>query len=177
MIIEYVYISKCLEIMHPLTHQNLIKIGKSSQGIPQRMNSLSSAGVPSKYECIAYLECENSSQSEAYLKNVLKDFHYAGEFFTVTPDMAILKMKGMPGKFVLASDLPQKPVRRPKRKKPTPAPSDEVKAKIIKLFNKKFNQKEISLKLKVSPHHVSKVVNTYKDKKVVEIPWLRDIME
>ncbi len=172
--IEYLYISRSLEIMHPETHQQLIKFGKSTKGIPERMHSLSSAGVPGKYECIAYLECENCSQAEAYLKNVFKDLWYNGEFFAVTPKNVILVMQNMPGKLVVCSDLPQKRIRKPKRKKPTPEPSDEIKTKITKLFDKKWNQKEISLKLKVSPYHVSKVVNSHKEKKIVEIPWLCD---
>ena len=74
-----------------------------------------------------------------------------------------------PGDLVKFSDEVQKPPRKKRRKKPTPEPNDDKKAKIIRLHKQRYNQRQISEKLKVSPHHVSKTIKVYNEEKHDEV--------
>ena len=166
---EIVYIAKSLEIMHPDTKQPLIKIGISKKGAIERMMTLSSSGVPGKYECLYYLSCNNPFEVEANMQSIYKDLRYKKEFYTVNPENAARALALFPGELVKFSDEVQKPIRKKKRKRPTPEPTDDKKAKIIRLHNQRYNQKQISEKLKISPHHVSKAIKVYNEEKDVDV--------
>ena len=166
---EIVYIAKSLEIMHPDTKQPLIKIGLSKKGALERMMTLSSSGVPGKYECLYYLSCNNPFEVEAYMKSIYKDLRYKKEFYTVNPENAAKALALFQGELVKFSDEVQKPIRKKRRKKPTEEPTDDKKAKIIRLHNQRYNQRQISDKLKISSHHVSKTIKVYNEKKDVDV--------
>ena len=166
---EIVYIAKSLEIMHPDTKQPLIKIGISKKGAIERMMTLSSSGVPGVYECLYYLSCTNPFEVEAYMRSIYKDLKYKKEFYSVNPESAAKALALFPGDLVKFSDESIKPSRKKRRKKPTPEPNDDKKAKIIRLHKQRYNQRQISEKLKVSPHHVSKTIKVYNEEKHDEV--------
>ena len=158
---EIVYIAKSLEIMHPDTKQPLIKIGLSKKGALERMMTLSSSGVPGKYECLYYLSCNNPFEVETYMQSIFEDLRYKKEFYTVNPESASKALALFPGEFVKFSDEVQKPIRKKRRKKPTPEPTQEQKDKIVRYHKRKRTQEDISKITKVSLHHVSKTIKQY----------------
>jgi hypothetical protein len=116
MSVEIVYIARSLEIMHPDTKQPLIKIGVSKKGALERMMTLSSSGVPGKYECLYYLNCSNPFEVETCIGSIYKDLKYKKEFYTVNPENAAKALALFPGELVKFSDEVQKPIRKKRRK-------------------------------------------------------------
>jgi hypothetical protein len=163
---EFVYIATCLEFKHPENDKPLIKIGLSKEGIEERMSGLSKeTGVPGTYICLYYFECDDCFSIEGKLHNIFADLRYkeSKEFFVVNPESVAKCLEHMPGKLYKYDEIPKKTVRKKRRKKPSPEPNDDKKAKILRMHNSRWNQRQISEKLKVSKYHVAKTIKSHND--------------
>ena len=164
---QCVYVATCLEFKHPENNKPLIKIGLSKVGVPERMQTLSSSGVPGTYICIFYFECEDCHKVESTLHSIFADLRYKNEkeFFTVSPESVAKALEAIPGVLYRYEDLPEQTSRKKRRKKRQNEPPDDKKSKIIRMFENRWNQKQISEKLKISTYHVGKTVRSYLNSK------------
>ena len=73
-------------IVYVLSHKaipNLLKIGFTTRSIEERVQELSSTGVPGKYTAELYFQTDDAAQFEMLLHRVLREFRYEKEFFKV----------------------------------------------------------------------------------------------
>ena len=71
-------------IVYVLSHKampDLLKIGFTTRSIEERVQELSSTGVPGKYTVELYFRTDDASQFELLLHRTLREFHFEKEFF------------------------------------------------------------------------------------------------
>ena len=71
-------------IVYVLSHKaipDLLKIGYTTRSIEERVQELSSTGVPGKYAVELYFQTDDAAQFEMLLHRVLREFHFEKEFF------------------------------------------------------------------------------------------------
>lgn len=67
--------------------ENYVKIGRTDRDIESRMSELSSSsGVPGRWECIAWIATDSSSELEKVMHNALAPYHADKEFFKISHD-------------------------------------------------------------------------------------------
>lgn len=73
-------------IIYVLSHKaipDLLKIGFTTRSIEERVQELSSTGVPGKYTVELYFQTDDAAQFEMLLHRILREFRYEKEFFKV----------------------------------------------------------------------------------------------
>ena len=80
----------------------LVKIGKTSQTIEQRLRNLDTTGVPVPFECVAAWEFADADSAEATLFKAFADrrVRRSREFFRISPDQPIAILEGFGAKDV-----------------------------------------------------------------------------
>ncbi len=80
----------------------LVKIGKTSQTIEQRLRNLDTTGIPVPFECVAAWEFEDADSAEATLFKAFADrrVRRSREFFRISPDQPIAILEGFGAKDV-----------------------------------------------------------------------------
>ena len=81
-----------------LSHEampNLLKIGYTTRTIEERVQELSSTGVPGKYTIQLYFQTDDAPQFESLLHRTLREFHFKKEFFRADIETVIQAVHGL----------------------------------------------------------------------------------
>ena len=162
----YVYLA--INDAYKIDGKHIIKIGYTDKHILIRMKDLSKdTGVLEPFECIHLFHCENARKEETDLHMIFRNSRCKmnKEFFAVDPEciIRVMKLKG----FDLCDLEHHKnlPLNNQVKKKRVTKISDNKKERIITLFRKGMSNGDIVTELKTTPHHVSKTIKEYKEKK------------
>jgi T5orf172 domain len=85
-------------IVYVLSHKaipDLLKIGYTTRSIEERVQELSSTGVPGKYTVELYFQTEDAPQFESLLHRTLREFHFEKEFFRADIKTVIRAIHGL----------------------------------------------------------------------------------
>jgi hypothetical protein len=85
-------------IIYVLSHKampDLLKIGYTSRKIEERVQELSSTGVPGKYRIELYFQADDAPQFELLLHKTLREFHFEKEFFKADIGTVIRAVHGL----------------------------------------------------------------------------------
>jgi len=85
-------------IVYVLSHKaipDLLKIGFTTRSIEERVQELSSTGVPGKYTVELYFQTDDAPQFELLLHRTLREFHFEKEFFRADIETVIRAVHGL----------------------------------------------------------------------------------